>query len=64
MEQKENALFNIKAPNLITGINLILKEFGVNLKIHKMPFIYCKLQTTEMINEMQKEKAELILNKR
>ena len=64
MEQKENALFNIKAPNLITGINLILKEFGVNLKIHKMPFIYCKLQTTEMINEMQKEKVELILNKR
>ena len=64
MEQKENALFNLKAPNLITGINLILKEFGINLKIHKMPFIYCKLQTIEMLNEIKKEKTELILNKR
>ena len=64
MEQKENALFNLKAPNLITGINLILKEFGINLKIHKMPFIYCKLQTIEMLNEIEKEQTELILNKR
>src|SRR5574343_260925 len=58
MEQKENALFNLKAPNLITGINLILKEFGINLKIHKMPFIYCKLQTIEMLNEIEKEQTE------
>ena len=62
--EKENIEFSVQSPNLITGINTILKEFGINLKIHKIPFIYSNMTTKEMINELERVKTELILNKR
>ena len=62
--EKENIEFSLQSPNLITGINTILKEFGINLKIHKIPFIYSKMTTKEMISELERVKTELIMSKR
>lgn len=59
----DNVVFRTSSNNLINGINIFLKEMGINHKLYKMPFIYYDYSFGKAMNEIERTGLQLIIYK-